>query len=45
MTKLSYGDFEVEAESLPASSILALFNRGFAHILGNESSSRVAAHF
>lgn len=45
MTELTYGEFKINTDALPAASVAALLSRGFAHFMGNETASRVASHF
>lgn len=45
MTELTYGEFKINTDALPATSVAALLSRGFAHFMGNETASRVASHF
>jgi hypothetical protein len=42
MTKLTYGNHEIDTDKLPAQSIEALLRRGLSHYLGNEQASRLA---
>jgi hypothetical protein len=39
---LTYGDFTIGVANLPRTSLIALLQRGFAHAMGNEVSSRVS---
>lgn len=43
MTILKYDTFEVDTESLPEASIVALLQRGLTHYLGNEQASKVTS--
>lgn len=42
-TELSYGDHKIAIANLPQASLVALAQRGFTHILGNEVASKVTA--
>lgn len=43
MDKITYGSVEIDFDTLPASSQLALASRGVTHFLGNEQASKLAA--
>lgn len=43
--EITYGTHTVDGAKLPEASIRALLSRGLAHVLGNEVSSQVIAHF
>ena len=43
MTTVKYGEFTLDLSTLPETSLLALVSSGFAHKMGNEVASRVAA--
>ncbi len=41
MTKITYGDFEIDFSTLPEASTSAILSRGLTHFLGNEQASKV----
>lgn len=43
MTKITYGDFEIDTSTLPEASVNALLRKGLAHFMGNEQASKVTA--
>ena len=43
MSHISYGDFQIELTSLPLTSQINLAQRGLAHVLGNEVSSKTVS--
>lgn len=40
---IKYGDYTIDADTIPAKSVNALLARGLAHICGNEVSSKVVS--
>ena len=40
---LRYGEYTVDPHALPETSVQALLSRGFAHVLGNEVSSKIVS--
>ena len=41
MAQIKYGDFDIDTQTVPATSLVALVQRGFNNILGNEVASKV----